>query len=395
MLGDPQDPSPAGVPGRHCPACGADLAAPARYCGGCGTRQPNHPGLAAPLPAGGPPGRHGAARRPQARRIRWIVAGVAAGLAAVIAAIAFVAVPLARQYIVATNPVDTVRAYFQALSDRDADRARALLNPTIFGAAASRSADEQSAQKMPTTQTLRDPGYTPPRLIQVSMPSAQPLRQNDNSVLAEFDLVDGRHKMWLRMYRPSGGAYGGWLINGGLASLRLPEANVRDLNLLVAGNPFPTTGLELSQVFPGSYQVTLQQDPIREAVPLTLASDSPVPLQMTVQVRQDVEAAVQQQMRAYLATCAASVQARPQRCPIGYWGLDPAVDLQYKIIRYPVLIFDLASATGCSVLGNGGRFQVTGHDTAQGGRAFTGEYEFTLQGTVIVHDGKPVFVPPS
>jgi hypothetical protein len=394
VLRDSQDPSPAGVPGRHCPACGADLAATARYCGRCGARQPDLPGLAVPPLAGGPPGRHSAARHSPARRTRWIVAGGAAGLAAVIAAIALVAVPLAHRYVVASSPVETVRAYFQALSDRDADRARALVNPMTFGVA-SKSVDEQNAQQMLTTQTLRDPGYTPPRLVQVSMASAQPRQYGGEAVLAEFDLADGRHQMWLPMYRSSGGVFGRWLINGGLASLRLPEANVHDLSLLVAGNPFPTTGLELPEVFPGSYRVALQQDPMLGAEPLTLASGSGVPVQMTVQLREDVVAAVQQQVHAYLATCAASDQARPQRCPIGYWGADPATDLQYKIIRYPILVFDLASAAGASVLGNGGRFQVTGHDTAQGGRAFTGEYEFTLQGTVTVDDGKPVFVPPS
>jgi hypothetical protein len=318
---------------------------------------------------------------------------VAAGLA-VIAAIPLVFVPLAHRYLVATDPVETVRAYFQALADRDADRARALLNPLTFRAA-SPSADQQTEQQMLSAHTLRDPGYTPPRHVQVAMAPPQQRRHNDDTVLARFDLADGHHQMLLPMYHSGAGAFGSWLISEGLASLSLPDADVGGADLLVAGNLMPATGVDLPQVFPGSYLVTLSKDPIREAVPLTLASNGGRSGRLTVRVRQDVQAAVEQQVRAYLAGCAASVEAHPAHCPIGYPSVGPVTDLHYKIITYPVLTFNISGAAGANVLGTGGRFQVTGRDALPGGQAFTGEYEFAMEGTVRAGDGKAVFQPQS
>ncbi len=403
----PPDPQVPAAPRRYCPACGAAIAAAARFCGRCGTAlsnlpgtvqsdtsvtaQPNVPGMAAP--AGEAPQRPGAGRHRPARRNpkRWIVAGIAVAVA-VIAGIALVAVPLAQQYLVNTNPADTVRSYFQALADRDGDRARALLSPLTF-TAPSASGEQQAEQEMLSARTLRDPGYTPPRLTDVAMVAARQEPSNP-VVLARFDLADGHHQMQLQLFRSSAGSFGRWLISNGLGDLNLPGVDFRGAALLVAGNTIPATGLELRQVFPGSYLVTLPKGPLLEAVPLTVTSNGGSADRLTVRVRQDVQATVQNQVRAYLDACAASIEAHPPHCPIGYGYPDPVTDLHYKIVTYPVLSFNAANGAA-NVLGMGGRFQVSGRENLPGGKPFTAEYEFSVQGTVLPGDGKPVFTPPS
>jgi hypothetical protein len=363
MLPNPQVPGPAGTPDAEPPA-----------------------------PPGGPPRRHGAGRRRPARRhrTRWIVAAVALGLA-VIATIPLVFVPLANNYRVATNPVDTVRAYFQALADRDADRARALLTP-FAGSVASPPAAQQAEQQMLSARTLRDPGYTPPKLVKVAVVPAQ---RNNPTVRAQFDVASGRQEMLLQLSRSGTGPFAKWLITNGLVGVELPDVDLRNADLRVAGNTIRATRWDLSQVFPGSYQVTLPTDPIREAVPLTVTPNNGWPGQLTVRVRPDVQATVERQVRAYLAGCEASPAPLAVHCPFGVSDVNSVTDIHYKIIKYPPLSFNVDNVGTANVMGTGGQVQITGRYNRPGGQAFTYEYEFVVLGTVQIGDGKPAFTPQS
>jgi hypothetical protein len=240
---------------------------------------------------------------------------------------------------------------------------------------------------MLSARTLRDPGYTPPRLVQVAVVPAQ---RNIPTVRAQFDVAGGRKEMLLQLSRSGTGPFAKWLITNGLVGVELPDVDLLNAELSVAGNTIRATRWDLSQVFPGSYQVTLPTDPIREAVPITVTPNNGSPGQLTVRVRPDVQVTVERQVRAYLAGCEASPAPLAVHCPFG----GPDVNTRFKIVKYPPLTFRVDNRGTANVIGTGGRVQIT-QDRGPGGQAFTEEIEFVVLGTVQIGDGTPAFTPPS
>lgn len=145
-VGPPQPARPPVRPprsGPRCANCRELVPADAAYCGECGLSQHEPPFGEETAGAGR------FSRLRPGRWRRWHRIGALA-----VAGVALVAAVIFHQQASPMSARDTVEAYFEALADRDADRARSLL-----------SADY--AKRAPMTLTsgaaLRDPGYHPPR----------------------------------------------------------------------------------------------------------------------------------------------------------------------------------------------------------------------------------------
>lgn len=329
-----------------------------------------------------PPTQRSTGRR---RLAGWIATGVATGLL-LIAGISFGAMRL-RDAVAAADPAGVVLAYFQALADRDADRARAMLPAPTDRDIDPTNPDEQD---MRSGRTLSDPGYTPPRHVQAWVVDS--LR--DRAVVtARFDALGGSREIRLQLSRRGTGVLSGWEISNGLLSMELPRGGYDGDVLLVAGNPVPATRAQLRRVFPGSYLVRLREHPIHEAAPVTAWAGFGWADQLVPRLRPGVLAAVEPQVQAYLARCEGSTDLHPAHCPFsGAFGV-PATDVHWKITAYPVLNLQLDGAGNGLVTSNSGKAVVTGRYAMPGGLPFVQDWAFQVTGTVLPTGGKPVFDP--
>lgn len=320
-------------------------------------------------------------------RARWIAATVAAVLL-VVSGISFGVVRL--REVLTADPAVAVRTYFQALADRDADRARAMTPAATGHPAGSQPEADQIEQKMLAGRTLHDAGYTPPQLVQVTV--VEP-GHDHATVSARFDGPGGFQSVQLRLSRRGIGGLFGWEITNGLLPLYLPRGGYADDALLVAGNPVPATLTQLRQVFPGSYLVKLRDHPIHEAAPVTVWAGYAAARSLVLRPRPEVRAATEPQVRAYLDTCAASTVLRPAHCPFaGPFGL-PITDIHWKITAFPVLKLQLDNDGNGRVDSTGGQALVTGRVDLPGGLPFSYDMYVEVTGVVVARDGKLVFDP--
>jgi hypothetical protein len=369
------------APGPHCPACGVAVPAGDRSCGQCGAAQPLRADTAGP------------ARRWAQRyftgphRAKWIAATVATVLL-VVSGISFGVVRL-RDALTA-DPAVAVRTYFQALADRDADRARAMIPAATSHRTGSQPEADQIEQEMLAGRTLHDAGYTPPQLVQVTV--VEP-GHDHATVTARFDGPGGFQSVEFRMSRRGIGGLFGWEITNGLLPLYLPSGGYADDALLVAGNPVPATLTQLRQVFPGSYLVKLRDHPIHLAAPVTVWAGYAAPHPLVLRPRPEVRAATEPQVRAYLDKCAASTSLWPAHCPFAGPISVQATDVHWKITAFPVLKFQLDNDGNGRVDSTGGRALVTGRFDLPGGLPFSYDMDFEVTGVVLLRDGKVVFDP--
>jgi hypothetical protein len=178
--------------------------------------------------------------------------------------------------VVAKELKDTVAAYFDALTNRDAERVRSLLiiNPSdVF---------DYDTTTLLTAATLRNAGYTPPHQIQIGTVTTQ-LEHNQARVEVSFQAGRTRQTLSMPLQREANGAGHRWLITGGTSALTLPA---------VVGEGFAPTGIDALlvagtrvawrqatsspekplQALPGDYAITIPAQPVYECVPIRVAA---------------------------------------------------------------------------------------------------------------------------
>ncbi|QSB15632.1 hypothetical protein JQS43_04590 [Natronosporangium hydrolyticum] len=258
--------------------------------------------------------------RPASRRW-WLVVGAAAAVAVLLLAGFAVRAAI-------SPPAAAVRAFFQALADRDAEAVHDLVAPEI--------ADPVAADAI-NDQVLAD-GYQPPEQWTVHDTTVE-----DRSAVAEVSYrLDGReHEVSMRLRRDDGPAdrlLPRWLVVDAIGTLTLTEAPDE---VTVNGHPVAAHephGPAVLPALPGGYEVAVpageslwQERSVAATVHPQRTTEVRVPLVVRSEVRDEVE----QRISALLDECAERTELVPPGCPFGYAVLAAAEDVQWRIESYP------------------------------------------------------------
>ncbi|MBQ0896061.1 hypothetical protein KBX37_23695 [Micromonospora sp. U56] len=357
-------------PARYCPYCGAPVPGSPRFCFRCGAGQAGHQPAAYPPPADAPTGGQSRLRRP------WSL--ILTGAVAVLLIVA--AVPLLVLRWLPDGPDDVARSYFEALAERDADKALALLDP---------GSPERADPPMLTDRILNDPGYTPPGDVEVEVLYSV---TDTSTVKVDYGIKHAKRQLNLTLIRDDEST--GWKIQDGLLPLPLPRNDAGWDAFLVSGTAVPASRQRLEVVFPGAYLIMPVGNAIREAPPITVWAGAVETERLLVRLRPTVREAIEPQVRAYLDACAESGELAPPRCPFRGVSNGPVTNINWTITHYPTLRLQLTSGGAEAwVVGEAGAAEVTGRSNSRVAPEFASSTTFSVSGIGRVIDGKVVFVP--
>ena len=376
-----------------CLRCGHALEAPVTACAGCGSlhdeqdrfcsrcgRSLTAPVEKAPPPAGVPPFLPGPQRFP-----RGLIA-VAAVFAALVLGVTGLKIVEGRYF----RPASAVVAFFAALADRDADAAVARL-----------AVDPTGDSALLRAAVLRSDGYTPPSGVRVR---SSELMEERATVEAEFRVGGTGHRRLFSLVRDTSataGLFYRWRIDGGVFPLDVAAGGVDTVR--VAGAPVALAAPEYGQpsllAFPGSYRVTLPEQPLLEApasvVHVTASDMEYASVRVEPVIKSGARAAVDQQIRAYLDDCAEQPVLEPVGCPFSSYPFGEVRDVRWKITEYPR--YDLAVDDGGTILTDVryGRATVTGKlvSTFGGDSTYKDTVSFPVAGTITASNGTIAFLP--
>lgn len=233
---------------------------------------------------------------------------------------------------------DIVRAYYAALTARDADKAIALFAPGYDG-------NGNSDTALLNSRTLRHPGYLPPRNVRLgkvdpatSMTRAQP---PDRAVLVTYEANGRPYRQELRLipYDSETGENSWRIADPLLPLVVLSEAGTP----LAAGTPVPTDRSVVA--FPGAYTVTLPDQPLVDAKPVTLLAGPTDGRRLMPTLRAGAQQAIQQPVRQYLDACANRTEFQPDDCPYEFVPQHiPAERVTRRIVAYPAVQIEIGSS---------------------------------------------------
>jgi hypothetical protein len=363
-----------------CAGCGNPHYEQDRFCSRCGRSLTAPVEKASPL-AGVPPFLAGPQRFP--RRLLALLA-VFTALVLVVTGLKIVDVRYFR-------PGSAVVAFFDALADRDADAAAERLAVAPTGDSA-----------LLRTAVLRSDGYTPPSGVRVR---ASEIVEGRATVEADFRVggTGQRRKFSLvRDASATAGLFYRWRIDDGVFPLDVAAGGVD--TVLMAGVPVALAAPEYGQrpllAFPGSYRVTLPEQPLLEAPESVVhvgASDTEyASVRMEPVIKSGARAAIDQRIRAYLADCAKQTVLKPVGCPFSSYSFGGVRDVRWKIVEYPR--YDLTVDDGGTILTDVGygTATVTGKSVSSFGGVtypYKDTVSFTVAGTITASNGTIDFLP--
>jgi hypothetical protein len=283
----------------------------------------------------------------------------------------------------AGRPQDIVRAYYAALAARDADKAVALFAPGYDG----NGTDNTS---LLNSRTLRHPGYVPPRNVRLgkvdpatSMTRAQP---PDTAVLISYEAGGKPYRQELRLIPYDGGTgQPAWRI----ANPLLPLVVLSEVGTpLVAGTPLPTDRAVVA--FPGAYTVTLPDQALVAAKPVTLLAGPTDGPRLMPTLRVGAQQATRQPVRRHVDACANRTEFQPDGCPYEFVPQHiPTERVTRRIVRYPGVRVEVGSSGELSVrTTDPGQVEITAH-ASPSARTYT--TPFSVQGRLKLADGGFVF----
>ncbi|MEU6730824.1 hypothetical protein ABZ917_44560 [Nonomuraea wenchangensis] len=281
------------------------------------------------------------------------------------------------------TPENTVRAFFQALADRDADAAGGLVTPP--------PGHELVGEDLRGDAVLKSSGYSPPTAVRLE-PAA--LGENDQATITASYLLAGQPQQrtfTLKLgERATAGAFRTWHIVEGAIQEVYARAETAE-TVLVAGTPaIVSRGLVSAFGYPGAYQVTLPEQPLLQADPVTaypgVDRHTPVAL-LQPTVKPTAQGEVDRQVRTFLDRCSESTEADDTGCPLPWSALASPDMAQIKILRYP----------SCEITISQGQVLVRGEFQASVRRkppyGFSGTSTYVVSGVVTATDGGVVFQP--
>lgn len=318
---------------------------------------------------------------------RWLAVGATVGV--VLLLLGGVAVARATIF----SPSATVVAYFEALSNRDAERALALLIPRQEG-------DRDS--RLIAGSLLQSEDYLPPSELEIINVARSDQRAE---VQVSYRIAGQRHEASLLLRRSEALVdrfAQRWRIVDGTGMVRLvgapPTAAVNGVTVVVHEGGFGPTMTAL----PGGYRVgATKDDPLwqRGEVRFAVAPQRVTEAHLRLRPRPEVQAAVEQQIRSRLDRCAESTALSPPRCPFGNTRIARASNVEWQISRYPQVTFSANSdGRGPAVMSVesrvNGEANVTGIESSfRGSRPFDIAVPFPVTGMVSLRGDTVVFEP--
>jgi hypothetical protein len=291
------------------------------------------------------------------------------------------------------RPGNTVVAFFEALSDRDAEAASALLSLPVT--------DDGPLLKTPA---LRSGGYTPPSGVRVRTTE---VADGQARVEADFRLGDRRYKQVFQLLRDTSataGVFYRWRIDQGIFPLDVRVAGFDTVS--VAGIPVPMESAGYATVtpaaFPGSYLVELPEQPLWEAPDVvadvgggTEDGVSPTPVLLAPSVKSGVREAADERIRSHLDACAKETVLVPVGCPFSSYSYADVRDIRWKITEYPQ--YELVEDEGQLFLNTTeyGVAKVSGKTVSvfSGTYPFSDSVSFPVTGAIAASGGTITYVP--
>jgi hypothetical protein len=279
------------------------------------------------------------------------------------------------------SAADTVTAFYAALADRNAIRARTMLAP---------GGDHQTNPTLLNDQTLRDPGYTPPSQVKVTqLPDSgtgqQGLGYEYTGVQVDCVIAGVAERQRVRLSRAAGARLGPWRIIDGVGYLPL-EPDLLNPTLVVAGTRYTSYGGSID-VFPGAYVVTLRH-PIFVAGPVTIRTGGPythLKLDITPTMRANANTTV----RERIDNCAHEADPmKDYECPfydqLTFPGLPQAgrpFQLSLTVLIYPAFTVQVAGSITVRTT-TPGQVRAVESDRTTGKPVFDQTEPFTVTGYI-------------
>jgi hypothetical protein len=368
---------------QQCPRCAAPTSAAAPYCRACGQAQPGARVVEVRAAERGawPEGDEPPA--PDALTPLLPTMPSRTGLVAFCAIVGLLlaaSVPVLVARAVFFGPDDAVRGYFHALAARNADAAWAALAPGNV---------DRSADPLLRGDALRDPGYTPPRKLAVDKLT---VHAGNAVVDIRFEVAGAPQVAAMKVVRGRAtNLLQRWHIEDGLRYL--PVAVSYPAGIQVAGTRLNASdqGVRVS-AFPGSYAVTLPDNPLVEADPVTVVAGSGAAAVLQPRVKASAGPEIEKQVRAYLDGCARSTDLAPKGCPFRTSSYYDVTDVAWRITRYPTLTMQ-PSADGSVYVKSAdeGQVEVSGRTTSTTSPIFATSGSFAVSGTAVLAGDKIAF----
>lgn len=349
--------------GRQCTTCAAAVPAEDHYCRRCGYAQPGALGA-------------GAGRPSVLLDTRPSVPAILAAGAAV-AAVAILAVTVLLVRAVFFGPEDTVRGYFDALAEREADRAWSMLD------------GESARGPLLSSAALTDSGYQPPADVEIVSTD-----RDGGRVLVEvsFTVAGTAQQLLVGVVNERRGLLRRWEIDQGQFQLVLGDGE-STAELSVAGVRLSPEQYASSLTgFPGSYQVTAAGSPLLELEPVTALAGGP-PVELTYQLRPDARPEIERVVQDHLDGCLESRQLEPEGCQLEVFTFDDYDDVSWSLVRYPFLSYQVQPDGTVYVAGEGGLARVTGTATGLFSSDLDEEVELPVSGFAWASGGQIWFEP--
>jgi hypothetical protein len=280
------------------------------------------------------------------------------------------------------QPENTVRAFFQALSDRDAVVADSLVIPD--------PKQNVTGVDLRGSTVLKSSGYTPPTAVDLGPVTAG--KNNQATMNVSYSLGGQQQQVMLTLKRDEqakAGLFHGWRIVKGVIHEAYAQVDVAD-SVLVAGTPAKVESSMLRGFgYPGGYQVTLPEDPLLQADPIVAYAGvdtdaQPGVLQPVVKPTANDE--VDRQVRRYLDKCSKGTEIELTSCP-SPWSYYSRLDgLKIKVLSYPTC--EITFSQGQAVVRGAGQVRVRQ-------KSFLGiderTYDYTVSGSVTTMNGSVTF----
>jgi hypothetical protein len=368
---------------QECPRCAAPTPGAAPYCRNCGQAMPDARVVDVRAAERGawpesdePPAPDAPTPLLPTMPSRTGVIAFCAILGLLLAA----SVPVLVLRAVFFGPDDVVRGYFSALAGRNADAAWAALAPGKL---------DRSVNPLLHGGALRDPGYTPPRQLTIDKLQVHAGKATAN---VRYEIAGAPQVATLKIVRGHAtNLLQRWHIENGLHDLPVTVSYPEGVQ--VAGTRLSTTGQGVRlNAFPGSYAVTLPDNPMLETDPVRIVAGSGQAAILQPRLKTSAGPEIEKQVRAYLDGCARSTDLAPKGCPFGTSSFYDVTGVVWKITKYPQLTMQPTADGSVDVQSTDqGQVEVSGHSSATASPILATSGSFTVAGTATLTDGRITF----
>ncbi|MEJ3746691.1 zinc ribbon domain-containing protein [Actinomycetes bacterium KLBMP 9797] len=367
-----------------CPRCRAAVSPTAGYCRTCGHALP---GTQPEITTTDPKAR--AALLPTRPSPTALIS-----LLAVVFGILALTTPILVVRWAFFGPDDTVRGYFAALAERDADAAWERVHAMSV---------DRASQPALAGGALRHADYTPPSGFEL-----REVRTDGDRATAQvhYEIAGTPYDEILTLRRLGGPDHTlrRWHIDNGVRELPVAVDGGPGMRAVDGGSAVTVVGVPVLlgretvlAAFPGAYTVRLPDDPLVEAEPVTVNTGGQEGGLLTPRLRDSARQQIEQQVKTYLERCAQQREVAPDGCPFrysSYYG--DVVSISWKITRLPTLSYAVLPGQQVEVeTSQPGVATATGRTTSTFSPTFSEAVDLSVRGVAAVGGSGVTFMATS